>query len=119
MEKDNQTIINSSIENNNNNPIKKEPNIFIIILQFIHNIIEMALNKSLWFFLGYVVYTLKDAKTENISAIGKIIAEVSEKNVCVILVLPLVIGIIICLIVINYLLRFRADELFGKKGDKK
>lgn len=50
MEKDNQTIINSSIENNNNNPIKKEPNIFIIILQFIHNIIEMALNKSLWFF---------------------------------------------------------------------
>ena len=51
MEKDNQTIINGSTENNNN-PIRKEPNIFIVILQFIHNIIGMVLNKALWFFFS-------------------------------------------------------------------
>ena len=118
MEKDNQTIINGSTENNNN-PIRKEPNIFIVILQFIHNIIGMVLNKALWFFLAYLAYILKDAKTENISAIGKIIAEVSEKNVCIMLVLPLLIGLIICLIVIHNLLHFRADELFGKRREKK
>ena len=84
-----------------------------------HNIIGMVLNKALWFFLAYLAYILKDAKTENISAIGKIIAEVSEKNVCIMLVLPLLIGLIICLIVIHNLLHFRADELFGKRREKK